>query len=233
MIITYSLAKHGNDKVSEDFRVREFACHDGSDTVIISTKTVERLQAIRNYFGKPVHINSAYRTAAYNASPAVNGAKNSQHILGTACDIHIDGIPPKAIAAFFEDRFPVSGIGLYKNFVHIDSRGSRTYWDQRSGKQIGVTSFKLGKMYEEYKPKEERDDLEMTVPELKRALLADADFCRGVTEKYISALVNKPVSEWAKEEFERAKALGITDGTNPQMFCTREQVASMIVRTIK
>lgn len=233
MITTYSLAKHGNERVSEDFRVYEFRCKDGSDAVKISSQTVEKLQAARNYFGKPVHINSAYRTAAYNASPAVNGARNSQHIVGTACDIWIEGVPPEAIAAFFEARFPTSGIGLYESFVHIDSRGSRTYWDQRSGKQIGVTSFKLGKMYEQYKPKSERDDLEMTVPEIKRTLLADADFCRGVTEKYISELVNKPVSEWAKEEFERAKALGITDGTNPQMFCTREQVASMIVRTIK
>lgn len=150
-VITYSLKKHGDEKLSENFRVREFRCKDGSDAIKICQETVNKLQDARDYFGKPVHINSAYRTPAYNASPAVNGAKNSQHVVGTACDIRIDGVPPKAIASFFEAKYPNSGIGLYGTFVHIDSRGSKSYWDQRSGKQVVVSSFKLGKLYENYK----------------------------------------------------------------------------------
>lgn len=151
-VVTYSLKKHGDDKVSENFRVREFRCKDGSDAIKICPETVAILQSVRDYFDKPVRINSAYRTAAYNASPAVNGAKNSQHVVGTACDIHIDGVPPKAIASYIEAKYPNHGIGLYNTFVHVDSRGSAKYWDQRSGKQVVVTSFKLGKLYESYKP---------------------------------------------------------------------------------
>ena len=40
-----------------------------------------------------------------------------------------------------------------------------------------------------------------------------------------------PVSDWAKEELEQAKAKGITDGAAPQAFATREQVAAMILRS--
>lgn len=41
------------------------------------------------------------------------------------------------------------------------------------------------------------------------------------------------VSDWAKDEWEKAKELGLTDGTNPGEVCTREQVASMLVRMYK
>ena len=40
-----------------------------------------------------------------------------------------------------------------------------------------------------------------------------------------------PISNWAKEELEQAKEEGITDGTAPQAFATREQVAAMILRS--
>lgn len=40
-------------------------------------------------------------------------------------------------------------------------------------------------------------------------------------------------SEWATKEFEEAKKLGITDGTNPEMFATRQEVAIMVKRALK
>ena len=39
-------------------------------------------------------------------------------------------------------------------------------------------------------------------------------------------------SEWATEEFEEAKKLKITDGTNPEMFATRQEVAIMVKRAV-
>ena len=38
----------------------------------------------------------------------------------------------------------------------------------------------------------------------------------------------KPVSSWAKEFWEEAKARGITDGTRPQSFITRQEAATMV-----
>ena len=39
------------------------------------------------------------------------------------------------------------------------------------------------------------------------------------------------MSGWAREEFEKAENEGIIDGTMPQAFATREQVAAMIIRS--
>ena len=89
---TYSLKKDGEKQLSEDFKVKEFRCKDGTDKILVSPETVKILQSVRDYFGKIVHINSAYRTPAYNKK--VGGASASQHVKGTACDIRVDGVPP-------------------------------------------------------------------------------------------------------------------------------------------
>ena len=40
-------------------------------------------------------------------------------------------------------------------------------------------------------------------------------------------------SDSLKDEWQEAKDLGITDGSRPQGYATREQVAAMIVRATK
>ena len=37
-----------------------------------------------------------------------------------------------------------------------------------------------------------------------------------------------PASDWAKPYLERAKTNGITDGTRPQSYLTRQEAATMI-----
>lgn len=54
---------------------------------------------------------------------------------------------------------------------------------------------------------------------------------KGV-EKYVTRDIEKP-SNWAKDEFEEAKKLGITDGTRPGDMATREEVAIMNLRVYK
>jgi len=48
------------------------------------------LQPIRDHFGKPVVINSGYRSAVVNQR--IGGAASSQHTRGEAADIEIPGI---------------------------------------------------------------------------------------------------------------------------------------------
>ena len=128
MVKCYSKAKDGQTKVSTHFKVSEFACTDGSDAVFISTELVKVLQNIRIHFGKPVHINSAYRTHTKNK--AVGGATYSQHLYGMAADIHIDGVSPKEIAAYAEKLMPnTGGIGIYKTFCHVDVRKTKSRWN--------------------------------------------------------------------------------------------------------
>lgn len=137
---TYSKAKSGSVKLSENFRVSEFACHDGSDTILISDSLVAMLQKIRDHFGKPVTINSGYRTATWNAKNG--GAAKSQHLLGKAADITISGVTPLEIAQYAEFQQPTTGgIGLYQSFTHVDVRAARSRWDNRSGKQVVVSGW--------------------------------------------------------------------------------------------
>lgn len=124
----YSRAHDGLIKLSPNFAVNEFACSDGSDAIFISDDLVALLQKVRDHYGKPVQINSAYRTHSKNK--AVGGAQYSQHLLGTAADITISGVSPKDVAAYVETLIPrTGGIGIYKTFTHIDVRGQKARWN--------------------------------------------------------------------------------------------------------
>ena len=124
----YSKAKDGTKKLSANFQVKEFACQDGSDPIFISPELVTVLQKIRTHFGKPVTINSAFRTATHNK--AVGGAAYSQHLFGTAADIVVKGISPKVVAVYAETLLPnKGGIGIYDGFTHIDVRKEKSRWN--------------------------------------------------------------------------------------------------------
>ena len=121
--------KGENAKLSNNFDSNEFDCKGAGccNTTKISKQLVTYLQMIRNHFGKPVLITSGYRCAKHNASPAVGGAKNSKHTLGQAADIYIEGLEPREIAKFAES-IGIKGIGLYEDFVHIDTRTTKFFW---------------------------------------------------------------------------------------------------------
>lgn len=125
---SYSRAKDGLKKVSTNFTVNEFACSDGSDPIFISDELVTVLQKIRTYFGKPVTINSGFRTATKNK--AVGGAAYSMHLYGMAADIVVKGISSKTVAAYAEKLLPnKGGIGIYDGFTHIDVRKTKSRWN--------------------------------------------------------------------------------------------------------
>lgn len=217
MVIQYSKKVDGEKKISKNFKVKEFACKDGSDKILLCDETVAILQAVRDYFGKPVTINSAYRTPAYNKK--VGGASKSQHVVGTACDIRVTGVPPAAVASFLEAFYPAHGIGLYPTFVHVDSRGHKTYWKDK-GNNV-VSTFGQKNLHLQYKQasvkQEEQDVTEERVIEIVKGFLEN----------------NGGVFEWFEDEFAEAKRMGITDGTNPQRYATRQEVAVMILRALK
>lgn len=126
-IKAYSKKKDGNSKLTQNFRVKEFACSDGSDPIFIDTELVNVLQKIRTHFGKSVTITSAYRTPPKNK--AVGGETYSQHLYGKAADIKVKGVNPKKVSAYVEKLLPKSGgIGTYGTFTHIDVRTTKARW---------------------------------------------------------------------------------------------------------
>ena len=219
MVITYSKKTDGNKNVAKNFKVKEFACRDGSDNILLCPETVSILQAVRDYFGTPVTINSAYRTPAYNKK--VGGATKSQHVVGTACDIHVKGVPPEAVASFLEAFYPKHGIGLYPTFVHVDSRGYKVYWLNK-GNNV-VTSFKKGNLHQQYKATEQEPQQEEVEVTEKRVI--------EIIEGYLNN--NGKVSEWAKDDMSEAITAGITSGDQPQRFATRQEVAVMVMRAVR
>lgn len=122
MINVYSLKRDGNVQLSENFKVREFACKDGSDEILIDLKLVKVLQAIRDKLGKPVNITSAYRHLKYNLS--IGSTSTSQHVYGKAADIVCTGVTPLEIARI-ADEMCIGGVGRYGSFVHVDTRAGR------------------------------------------------------------------------------------------------------------
>jgi uncharacterized protein YcbK (DUF882 family) len=124
--------------LTKNFRLSEFACHDGTPVPSDLLKNVNalafNLQVLREHLNRPIIILSGYRTVTYNKS--VGGAPHSQHLLAKAADIHVDGISPYSIARIIEDLIKENfmkegGIGIYNTFTHYDIRGFKTRWDYR------------------------------------------------------------------------------------------------------
>ena len=138
-VVTYSLKKDGDLQLTENFKVSEFRCKDGSDKILIDNKLVALLQDIRDHFGKPVQINSAYRTPSHNLGEG--GKSKSRHLTGHAADIYISGVKPAEIAKYAES-LGVYGIGRYSSFVHVDTRpkSEKFYW--KTSNIISVSTFR-------------------------------------------------------------------------------------------
>ena len=217
----YSLKRDGDQKVSADFRVREFRCKDGSDKILLSPETVKIIQSVRDYFGKPVTINSAYRTPQYNKK--VGGASNSQHVKGTACDIAVKDVPPKAVAAYLEAFFPKTGIGLYGSFVHVDTRGYAVRW-KNTGSNT-VKAFGLGKIYEKYRAQKNENNGN------------DGKEEEEMTQAQFDKMLDKKPNDWSEEDRKWAEEnkiiQGDPDGSKRYgSFITREEAAAMIHRAV-
>ena len=126
-------------KLTNNFSKSEFDCKSGEEMPLDVLENVKllaiQLQKIREYVGKPIRINSAYRSEAHNE--AIGGVKTSQHILGKAADITIDTFTPDEVVSIIENMltnemlggFYIGGLGSYNTFTHIDIRDKKARWN--------------------------------------------------------------------------------------------------------
>ena len=112
--------------LSNNFSRSEFACKCGCGFDTVDTELITVLQKMRDWFHKPVRINSGCRCVKHNEKEG--GVDGSQHTLGRAADIRIEGVPTDIVQyranAIMADH---GGIILYDNFVHIDTRSKKVY----------------------------------------------------------------------------------------------------------
>jgi uncharacterized protein YcbK (DUF882 family) len=122
-------------QLTSNFHIREFKCKDGSKVPEALEANVRllatQLQALRDYIGIPITINSAYRTEAYNAS--IGGSPRSQHKVAKAADLVTTKYTPKQLATIIkklikQGKMMQGGVGVYPSFVHYDCRGTEARW---------------------------------------------------------------------------------------------------------
>ena len=122
-------------QLTPNFHIREFKCKDGSKVPEALEANVRllatQLQVLRDFIGIPIHLNSAYRTEAYNAS--IGGSPKSQHKLAKAADMVTAKYTPKQLANIIkklikQGKMIQGGVGVYPSFVHYDVRGTEARW---------------------------------------------------------------------------------------------------------
>jgi hypothetical protein len=123
------------------FSAQEMACR-GTGKIKIASELMDKLEALRATVGKPLRVNSGYRSPEYNAT-LEGAAPKSEHVQGRAVDISMAGHDP---AEFYAAAKAIGfrGFGFYpephNNFMHLDIGAARTWgrpgaWgiDPRSG----------------------------------------------------------------------------------------------------
>lgn len=134
-------------KLSDNFHLDEFACHDGTPVPpelvpVVRLLVTSILQPIRDHFGKALYIISGYRTWQWNQK--VGGAAQSTHLTAAGADFRVVGVSPEEVhKTMLSQRHNESelrilgGLGLYPGWVHADIRRVGDRLRQWSGTGVG------------------------------------------------------------------------------------------------
>jgi uncharacterized protein YcbK (DUF882 family) len=109
----------------EELTVSEIAARRGLDNTPNATeianlvRVAELLEQVRALLGKPILINSAFRSKPVN--DAVGSRDTSQHRLGCAADIRVPGLTPKQVVqACIDAKIPFDQIiEEFDSWTHI------------------------------------------------------------------------------------------------------------------
>ena len=105
-----------------NFKRTEFECsHCGAEGM--QARLLDKLQAMRTEYGKPMRITSGYRCPQHPAE--VRKSTPGAHAMGLAADIGLDGADAhKVLELAFKHGF--TGIGVQQKgtgrFIHLDVR---------------------------------------------------------------------------------------------------------------
>lgn len=114
------------------FKISEFDSPDSPRSgKYMDKEFLKKLDNIRHALGRPMIVNSGYRTEAHNT--AVGGVPGSSHRKGLAADIHCpdDSYRFKLVVLALQNG--ISRIGIYRTFIHLDidpDKRSNVIWNQ-------------------------------------------------------------------------------------------------------
>jgi len=120
----YELDNLMDKQLTANFKYSEFWDHgvEPPTGYYINILTLAKeLQKVRDACGRPITINSGWRTKQHNLE--VGGASSSQHLTGKAADCRISGLEPKFANLYFA-RYGtgLNGLGIAVNYTHVDIR---------------------------------------------------------------------------------------------------------------
>lgn len=125
--LKFPIDKLGEDyRISRNFRLREAQSRCGSMLVYLHPSTLVLAQILRDRVGG-LMVNSWYRSLEHNTK--IQGSKESKHTLGMAVDL----FPLECSLSKLIDeanKLDIGGMGIYENFVHLDTFGENRRWTQ-------------------------------------------------------------------------------------------------------
>lgn len=144
-----TICKNGTKQITKDFSEKELYSKslDAPQCHYLDDKTINALQAIRDWANTPIRVTSTLRTKAGN--DLIGGVSNSRHLEpASAIDFQFIDNRDAVMQRFYEDfrckgslyrklrSMGINGIGIYGTFIHIDTRSSsvKSFWDESAGK---------------------------------------------------------------------------------------------------
>jgi uncharacterized protein YcbK (DUF882 family) len=107
------------DYVTKNFKKSELAC-PCCGKFNMSEPFLQFIQQVRTIAGVPMPVNSGVRCREHNIE--VGGKPNSPHLDGVAVDIHIVSDTNRFYIGEAAFKAGAMGVGIYKNFIHIDRK---------------------------------------------------------------------------------------------------------------
>lgn len=108
------------------FKLEEFQC-PCCGKELMDAVFLDRLDKLRGSVGHPLIVNSGFRCPKHNAEK--DGSKESMHLKGMASDISTTNMTAGQRHRLINQAMELfNGIGIGKNFVHVDIRKEPAMW---------------------------------------------------------------------------------------------------------
>lgn len=115
------------NQLTKDFTYAELKCPCGKcDGGSLDVGALTKLQALRDYCGFPLFVDSGCRCTEHNA--AVGGKPGSYHLKGEAFDLKADTREKRLKIKEGANKVGFHGIGVGRNFIHVDIRKNPASW---------------------------------------------------------------------------------------------------------